>query len=207
MRTLIVGADATGKSTLARGIQRRYSDTIMGSTRSEEVLQFKRNNFTRAIDADFIDERERFFLRVERDELSRLNQLVGDVCVTISSLATRLAHNVMRQCVGAPSLSNEEVIARWLEDEAAVGVRPPDIIVLVHAPIETIRQRIVKRQEAGKQQEEFVGFNALSFLEQYQLGWLQLVDHLQKSGFACVAIDTSEKSIGEVLTEYGKLRR
>lgn len=205
MNTLVVGCDGSGKSTLLAGIHQRYGDTIRESTRSEVGLVFKRATIGRLIDDGFIDEREAFYLDIERQEREARRD-IRDIATTNATLVTRLSHDVMRRCIGVVGVDDDEIISRWLEDENDSGLARPDIVACTYASHATIRARIIERQRAGMRDERFWGFNAPFFLERYQERWQRLMPALAKSGLRYIALDTDAATPTQVMDQYAALR-
>lgn len=204
MRTLVVGCDASGKSTLMEGINARYGDQVGESSRRKDATAFKESNLGTVIDGDFIDKREAFYLALESRQM--LGGRREDIVTSNSKLVTRFAHNVMRRCICEPYVSDNEIIERWQEDERSTGVPGPDIIVYTHAPLELIRQRIIDRQKDGHKDEAFWGFNAPFFLERYQLGYKSLIVALAHAGFKCISIDTGCQTPTNAVEQYSIAR-
>lgn len=205
MKTLVVGCDASGKSTLLAGIHRRYGDAIRESTRSDVGLAFKRANIDRRIDGSFIDEREAFYLDIERQERD-IARDYPDIATTNATLITRLSHDVMRRCIGLAGYDDEDIISRWFDDEEDAGTPRPDIIAFTYAPFATICARIVERQQAGMQDERFWGFNSPFFLERYQERWRRLMPALGECGLCYVTFDTAIETPEQIMTGYATVR-
>lgn len=201
MRTLVIGCDASGKSTLLAGIHQQYGDIVRESTHSAEALAFKQANANRYIDADFIAEREAFYLQIEQQERDA-TKYTTDIATTNATLVTRVSHDVMRRCIGGEGLGDSEIIARWIEDEQGSDIAKPDIIAYTHASFETIYARIIERQNAGMREERFWGFNSPLFLEAYQERWRTLILPLAQLGFRCVSIDTDKLTRENMLESY-----
>lgn len=206
MKTLVVGCDASGKSTLLAGIHQRYGDTIRESTRSEAGLAFKRANIDRHIDGSFIAEREAFYLDIERQERD-IGRNYSDIATTNATLVTRLSHDVMRRCIGLAGYDDEEIISRWFDDEEGAGTPRPDIIACTYAPFATIRARIVERQQAGMQGERFWGFNSPFFLERYQERWRRIMPALAERGIRYATFDTVAEAPEQIIERYAAVRR
>lgn len=205
MKTLVVGCDASGKSTLLAGIHQRYGDVVRESTRSEEGLAFKRANIDRRIEGSFIDEREAFYLDIERQERD-MGRNCPDIATTNASLITRLSHDVMRRCIGLTGGDDEEIIDRWFDDEEGADTPRPDIIAFTYAPFPTIRARIIERQQAGMRDERFWGFNSPFFLERYQERWRRLMPALAERGLRYAAFDTAAEAPEQIMEQYAALR-
>ncbi|HSX17005.1 MAG TPA: hypothetical protein VLH86_02790 [Patescibacteria group bacterium] len=209
MKTLVVGCDASGKSTIARRICERYGDTPVESSRSAQAVEFKAKNERRYMSAAFIDEREAFYLQLEAQEQPRTTSLGGNVVTTNSTLVTRLSHAVMRACIGEPYLRDEEIIPLWLDDERRLGTPLPDAVILARAEPDVIRGRMLARQKSGMQGEDFWGFNSPFFLERYQQRWEGMVASLGSIGVPCLELDTSftQPDDAGLLVHYDALRQ
>lgn len=207
MRTLVVGCDASGKSTLLESIRSEYGDEVIESTATEESRRFKKASVNRLIDDEYIRERERLYLKLTEDTLKMVSQGdVKDFVGTDASIVTRLSHAAMRQCIGGPTISTESIIRAWINDESTELVAPPDIIVLTHAPLELIKGRISVRQQAGMKEEKFWGFNSPFFLNEYQKAWRETIKALAITGLTCVEFDTSVESPEHMMQVYGRKR-
>lgn len=207
MKTLVVGCDASGKSTFLDIVHTNYGDAVGESSRSDEAQTFKRANLSRRVDHEFVNQREALYLGLSHKSLLAMNDRQdSNIVTTDSGLVTRLSHNVMRQIICAPSLSNDQIIERWLGDEADADVQPPDILVLTHTEFPVIRQRIVNRQNAGDKNEKFWGFNSPFFLEAYQQRWRSMVESLGHAAFSCLSLDTGKVSPTESIKRYDEIR-
>ena len=72
MRTLVVGCDASGKSSLVEGISGRYGDIAFEATSTDESRRFKHDNLDTLIDDELVNEREDLYMRLSRTVLGRL---------------------------------------------------------------------------------------------------------------------------------------
>jgi thymidylate kinase len=136
-----------------------------------------------------------------------MNQNIGNVVTTDASLVTRLSHNAMRGIIGAKSLNDEEIINEWQNDEKLVNAASPDIIVFTYAPFTVIRNRISERQQAGRFEEKFWGFNSPYFLESYQERWHAMIQKLSDAAFTCLSIDTTKTTPTESIEKYDIIRQ
>ncbi len=191
MKTLVVGCDASGKSTLVRRLCSQGS-TPIESSRSPAALAFKAAHARQPIDAPFIDQREAFYLQLEAEEQPKTLSFTGDIVTTNATLVTRLSHAVMRTCIALPSLNNVDIISRWQNDERSFGTPLPDRIMLTRAEPDLIRERMLARQDTGAVGEDFWGFNSPFFLERYQERWEDILPNLVALGIDCSEIDTSQ---------------
>lgn len=206
MKTLVVGCDASGKSSMLEGIQDQWGDHYVESTRSEEATTFRKANHTRVIDADYIAQRENLYLGLSHQGLLQMKSVEGDYVTSDSSLVTRLSHSVMRQVISEPHLNSEQIINAWQEDEAKVGAKSPDLFVLTYADFSVIRKRMEDRQ-VNDQFEHYWGFNAPLFLEAYQERWKEMMSNLSSAAFNCISLDTSEKTKDECVAQYSAIRQ
>ncbi len=188
----VIGVDGTGKSTLIDGLAATYPHlTTVEATATEEAKRFKAAHYLTPITDDFITTREQLFLGVARrlEESFRQSAAKGEAIVTTGSkLVTSLSHAAMRQLIGAPAKSTEEVVETWAGDET---VRRPTGFVHMHAPMEVILSRIQDRLIAGDEKENRHGFNSPDYLEAYQGVWGEAVPLLAELGTRCVSVDTS----------------
>jgi GTPase SAR1 family protein len=192
MKTLVVGCDASGKSTMVRRLCSQFGSTSIESSRSPAALTFKTAHARQPIDAAFIDERETFYLQLEAEEQPKTLSLTGDIVTTNATLVTRLSHAVMRTCIGAPGLEDPAIITLWQDDERSFGTPLPDNIILTRAEPDTIRERMLARQDSGTAGEDFWGFNSPFFLERYQERWESILPNLGALGICCSEMDTSQ---------------
>jgi uncharacterized protein (UPF0297 family) len=207
MKTLVVGCDASGKTTFLDSVVEKYGDTLGEMSRSVEARTFKKNNLDRPVDADFINQREQLYLNLSHQALMNINQSVGNVITTDVSLVTRLAHNTMRDMIGVKSLDDEEIINEWQNDEKLANASSLDIIVFTHAPFTIIRNRIYQRQQAGRFEEKFWGFNSPYFLESYQERWHKIINRLSETAFTCLSVDTTKITPSESIKKYDIIRQ
>lgn len=63
VNTLVVGCDASGKSTMLNAIHDAYGDEIIEVTSTEESRKFKIDHLQTLIDANFINKRENLYLK------------------------------------------------------------------------------------------------------------------------------------------------
>lgn len=203
MRTLVVGCDASGKSTFLEAVSSRFGDSLVESTSTEESRAFKLASMDRPVDVDYINERERLYLKLTREALDGVvHRGHKDFIGTDATLVTRLSHAVMRQCISGPAVDIESIIEDWVRDEEGGPVDSPDIIVLTHAPFELIKNRIESRQQAGQSEEKFWGFNSPFFLKEYQAAWGSTIRSLARVGFSCLEFDTSVTSTDAMMRDY-----
>lgn len=206
MKTLVVGCDASGKSTLLDSVRATYGDTFAESTRSEEASRFRNANFKRVIDGEFISQRENLYLKLSQLALINERGLPGNIITSDSSLVTRLSHSTMRQVICEPYLNNSSVIKAWQEDQKRAGSETPDIFALTHADSLVITERMRKRQITDNH-EQFWGFNSPLFLEVYQERWRQVITELSNASLTCISLNTGTLSINECLEHYVDVRK
>lgn len=200
---LVVGVDASGKSTLLEGlVSLGYSQHECTGT--PEVHEFKSINLSTPLDADYIDARQRMFLQLcatSRTELDYRKNMGEWVATTDNSLVTLLSHTVMRQVVSIVSSPSQhkEVVHDWLDNEREL----PEVVGFTYASLETIRNRILIRQRQGNKSERFWGFNSLLFLGRYQDAWHETLEVIEKeSDIRCVDFDTSRLDQRAVLNKF-----
>lgn len=206
MRTLVVGCDASGKSTFLEGVHQAWGDTYGESTSSDEAREFRRANNERVIDAEYIGLRESLYLGLSHQALLAMKHQDGHVVTSDSSLVTRVSHSVMRQIISEPHANNEEIIAKWQADEAKANIDTAGVIVHTHAPFPVIRERIIARQESGDKLEHFWGFNAPFFLEAYQNRWKTVIRDLAERSYICLDVNTYTTSSEDSLEKYANAR-
>lgn len=207
MRTLVVGCDASGKSSLIDAISHRFGDVAFESTSTDESRNFKRHNLTSPINSELIDQREEMYMKLSRNVLRRLSSgEKEDYLGTDSTLVTRLSHNVMRRCIGDNAFDYSSIVQQWLADEAEFNLTPPSIVVMTYAPFELILSRIQARLNRGDKDEKFWGFNSPFFLKNYQEAWLETRKYISLVGIRCVSFDTSIVSVDDSLQAYTLIR-
>ena len=209
MRTLVVGCDASGKTTMLHEISERYGDIQIESTRSPRAIAFKHASFGRTVDASFVDERESLYLSLGEEVMRQTNQANLASKNTVSSdatLVTRLSHGIMRTLIQDSSFSNDAIVGKWREDEEKYGISIPDVVILTSPPFEIIKERMIQRQKSGQKHEEFKGFNSLHFLEAYYNGWLSVFSTISEMVHSSVIIDTSLITPQESLEVYAQYR-
>lgn len=210
MKTLVVGCDASGKSTFIEGINGRHGDVFAESTQTARAQEFKRKYFGHPVDAEFIDARESMYLDLSGSSMKRVMELEGsglDTITSDSSLVTRLSHAVMREVRLGVVVSDEEVISKWANNDVADPKEIPDIAVLTSPPFSVIVERMRARQAAGDRMESFVGFNSLDFLEAYHDRWEAFFPRLVDSVPLLISVDTSQVSVGESIDVYSQMRQ
>lgn len=205
MKTLVVGCDASGKSTILDGIQKEWGDSLGESTSSAEATIFREANYSRTIDAEYIDQREALYLKLSHQALLVTNS-IPNVVTSDSSLVTRVSHSVMRSVITEPFADNGSVVSAWQNDERSIDANPVDIFVLTHADTSVIRDRMIQRQQAGDKFEHFWGFNSQVFLEAYQQRWKSIIHDLARTSYSCILLDTGTTSPEECINRYGALR-
>lgn len=194
---------------MLEAVRGRFGDTVGESSTSEKARDFKRRNFGREIDAEFIDEREALYLELSSVALARMDVLQNlgkDVITSDSSLVTRLSHNVMREVRLGKPLDVDKVVSDWRTDESVVGAAPPDMLVLACPPFSVVQERIEARQRAGDKLESFVGFNSLDFLHAYRDGWRRVLPTLLDHIPVALEIDSSVTSVTESVEMYSEAR-
>lgn len=206
MRTLVIGCDASGKSTFLNLAKEAYGDQLIESTSTPESRAFKRASVEKAIDQEYIDQREALYLKLSRDVLSKAVAAGMDYTSTDATLVTRVSHDVMRRAINLPGKNNDDIIRAWQDDEQEIGASTPDIIAFTHAPFEVIRNRIIDRQQAGQTEEKFWGFNSPFFLQAYQERWHDVISDIGKLGFRCIKMDSSQMTPEDQLTLYADAR-
>jgi thymidylate kinase len=208
MKTLVVGCDASGKSTLINAISRTYGDTFTESTQSKEAREFKLKYHNTPLSTRIIDEREQMYLKLSalshKAEL-QIRESGSNIVTSDCSLVTRLSHGVMREVMFGKKISDDEIIGRWCDDEAVISM-PPDLGVLASPPFRTILDRIRARQSAGDQLESFRGFNSVEFLDAYNRRWKSVFPELVSIIPATMIIDTSVYSPEEAVGQYDEIR-
>jgi thymidylate kinase len=189
---LVVGIDGSGKSTLLAGLNQRDGAEIKEVTSSPEARSFKRSAIERYVDSAFVSERQMIFLKLNRVFDSQVSAILDSgvrVVTTGSSLVTLVSHSLMTEIVTGTTGRVDGSVRRWIDDSESLK---PDQIILVHAPDEVIRSRIIVRQDESQSDERFWGFNAPYFLSRYQESWHGLMGMLiNEGGIDCVSLDSS----------------
>ena len=207
MRTLVLGCDASGKSTLLNSIQKNYGDHLVESTSTPESRAFKLASLDTPVDEEYIGRRETLYLKLSRDILSRASSSGVSYVSTDATLVTRVSHDVMRRAISLPGRNNIDLVRAWQSDEQELSIGAPDIIAFMHAPFGVIKQRISARQQNGQPEEKFWGFNSPFFLEAYQERWLDMTADLGRLGFRCLTLDSSLVSPEDQLAAYDEVRQ
>lgn len=210
MKTLVVGCDASGKSTFIEGVHKHHGDVFAESTQTTRAQDFKRKYFGHPIDAEFVDAREAMYLDLSGSSMRRVMELERSGLCTVtsdSSLVTRLSHAVMREVKLGVVVSDEEIISKWVSNDVADPKEIPDIAVLTSPPFSVIVERMRSRQAGGDRMESFVGFNSLDFLEAYHDRWETLFPRLVDSVPLLISVDTSQVSVGESIDVYSQMRQ
>lgn len=176
--TLVLGTDGSGKSTFLHGLQDGLGYGVLEPTSSDEARTFKHANIDVPVNDAFVDDREGIFLRLNQSfdaQIAAMQESVPRIATTGNSLVTLVSHGVMRNLINARNRRPiDDIVTEW----AATDSLKPANVVLVHAPQATIQQRIVARQEDGKTDERFWGFNAPYFLAGYQDGLHEAINTL-----------------------------
>jgi len=196
---LVLGIDGSGKSTMLTKLQSQLGYRVMEATSTPEAKQFKQKHAGRPIDTDFVLRRRQLFHDINSKLECTISPQLEESSVATSGLrlVTDVSHNAMLRIVGGERLSTEQVVTDWAES----GTVKPDKVILLHAPLNVIRNRIAERQKAGITGEEMTGFNSPFFLGQYQDALYEAVDAL--SGHTPgLKIDTSLHTAAELVDLY-----
>lgn len=203
MKTLVLGCDASGKSSFLSGVSNKFDIQAIEATSSPEAKAFKLDTLDTPIYERLIEQRENTYLRLSEFAIS--SEARGcDIITTSSTLVTRISHNVMRSVIGLTSLPNKTIINKWIDKEEIFSL--PDALVLVHAPIDVIVSRISNRQKSGNKSEKFWGFNSIMFLSQYQECLKDIAELIP--GFLAIptlTIDTSRVSPNESIDKFSDI--
>lgn len=196
---LVAGIDGSGKSTLLDDLKKSWDAIVMEPTSTDKARAFRSKTAQEPVTEALVDEREAIFLDLNLDFSNVINGKLTQgerVATTGNHLVTRLSHAVMRHIALVPC-QPMDAVRDWAESD----VLKPEAIVLTHAPFETIRDRIVARQQRGDNLESFWAFNSLFFLEQYQAAWLEALDVVSReTDITCCTVDTSTVPIGATVT-------
>ncbi len=205
--SLVLGVDGSGKSTFLNGLNEHFGVTVLELTITPEAKAFKAAHIETPVDGPFIDQRERIFLELNRQFDQRVNTELRtghNVAATSNGLVTLVSHGLMRVIVGERNpVEISDAVGRWAESDAL----KPGRIALVYAPIEVIRERIRKRQQAGDETECFWGFNSPYFLSRYQDAWHEVLGILgRETLIQCVALDSSQLTPDQMISAYGSIQ-
>lgn len=202
---LVAGVDGSGKSTFLEQLATSQGYSVLEPTSTDEARRFKAETLDTLVDGDLITTREAMYLRLNdmfSDTIRAELELTNRVATTGGHIVTQLSHAVMRALVeNTPETTSfiDNMVDAWLED----GLRVPDALVVVHAPIEVILGRIGVRQDNGDSTEKFWGFNSPFFLHHYQESWLKLVEAVQSGNrIPCVTLDSDELRPESMMESY-----
>jgi thymidylate kinase len=199
--TLVTGIDGSGKSTFMDNMATEFGLTVLEPTASAEAKLFKLENIDTPLSDELVDKREAIFTGLNAIFDEKIVQLLdsSDIMTSGSLLVTKLSHAVMRRVVGDKDFNVNKVVDEWVGNATLI----PNKVVFLHAPTQTIRERIVSRQQKGHIEERFWGFNSPFFLTQYQDALLLASSRLTTTTDLDIhVLDTSLHSPKELLLDY-----
>ncbi len=195
---LALGVDASGKSTFLRGVQERLGYLAIEPTATDKAKRFKAVYAGQPIDMPLVRRRYALFREINFSLGLRINEELESNNVATSGLrlVTDISHGVMAKIVGQRELSIPRIVEEW----QATDIIIPDTVVFVHAPIDVIHDRILRRQRRGQIGEQLAGFNSLHFLRHYQDALYTAYDWLH--GVRKFETDTSMHQASELVDRY-----
>lgn len=199
--TLVLGADAVGKSTFLSNLDAQLGYETFEPTSSDEIRAFKKANLDTVIDANYINERRNLFLGLSLDsDVDIQNKGNEKSATTSSTLITVASHDLMEVIIGArPKIDRPSIIDRW----KLMSLFIPENIVFIHADENEIRSRIENRQKAGHVAERFWGFNSPFYLSQYQKLLRRIFEDIQNEGEVnCISLNSSNLDPNEMIELY-----
>ena len=196
---LVIGIDASGKSTFMHGLESNLGYTVLEPTASAEAKAFKSEHLGKPLTDELVLERQSLFTRLNTqfDAHITAQQEHSNVATSGSRLVTNISHAVMRSIIGDRPVPVAAIVSDWNESQT---VRP-DSVVFMHAPMDTIKARILERQERGVSGEQLLGFNSLHFLTRYQDALMQTYDALD-SDLTTLEFDSSRTSIDTAIQTF-----
>ena len=196
---LVAGIDGGGKTTLMDGLQRTLGYMVLEPTRSAEAKEFKSQHTGLPLDINFVLQRRELFRRINRSFDQQIAEELQKSSVATSGLRliTDISHAVMGKIVGNEDFSTAKII----EDCKRSSSLMPSTVAFVHAPIDIIRQRILRRQARGVSGEDLTGFNSLFFLGHFQEALQEMSEKLADD-CRVVSIDTSIHTQAETLAIF-----
>lgn len=185
---LVIGVDAAGKSTFLHGLRDTLNYTVLEPTGSREAQEFRIAHRTDQLTPALVRVRHQLFgtLNALLDQKTEEKLRDNSVATSGSRLVTNVSHMTMQRLIGGDAVPNDVVVEQW---QRGVSIKPSRIVFL-HAPIETIEERLEARQRAGIKNELLHGFNSLSFLEHYQEALADTFEHLSPY-YSTLSIDSS----------------
>jgi hypothetical protein len=197
--TLVLGVDASGKSTFLHGVQDTLGYHVLEPTSTVEARSFKSVYGDRPLSPTIVDKRQQLFrsLNDAFDHTIALERVDNNVATTGSRLVTDISHAVMRRIMIDEPVSVTQIIDQWHDSTSSI----PDHIVLMHAPMDTIKQRIIDRQLAGVMGEKLLGFNSLYFLDHYQDTLQDTLNELSYD-YSTVQFDSSVLPPQQIIDAY-----
>ena len=168
-------------------------------TSSPEAKAFKQRHAGLPITLDLIDRRESLFLNVNNRFDAEIDPALqeNNVATTSSHLVTRLSHAVMRTIVNSSELAIPQIVEEWGSSARLL----PRTVVLTHAPMDVIEERILERQSAGMAGEALTGFNSLYFLAHYQDA-LREAHSLLPSDISVFSYDSTKVTASEAAARF-----
>lgn len=204
---LVVGIDASGKSTFTDGLALRFGYTVLEPTSTPEARDFKAQTIDTPITMPLVAQREAIYAGLNDgfgQAISRILANGSPVASTGNLLVTKLSHAVMKQVVSEHAKPSDHL--RPVYDWVAEPYNHPDRFCFTHAPFKAIRQRISERQQAGDALERFWGFNSIYFLGRYQDAWHEAIEIIgNETDIGCLSMDTSQLTPEEMLARFNSL--
>ena len=196
---LAMGIDGAGKSTLMKGLQQTLGYVAIEPTRSVEAQEFKLRHAGLPLDLDFVRQHRELFRQINKQYDQQIEEvlLTSNVATSGLRLITDISHAVMGKIIGNEDFSTTKIF----EDYWREGSLMPNTVAFVHAPIEIIRERILRRQARGVSGEDLSGFNSLFFLGHYQEALHEVSEKLADE-CRVVSIDTSINTRSETLAKF-----
>jgi len=200
---LVGGVDGVGKSTLIKHLESTEGLNLVGSepTSTPESQVFKINNLDTVVSTEFVHEREGFYLDLQSLTDQDIDEKMSkgfNVVTSGNCLTTYISHTAMRGVLGM-EYSPDDILSRYNSGEHLT----PDSLIVLHAPLSVMRDRIGDRLAAGDKSEKPWGFNSPFFLERYQEAWMAVADVLRTDlDWPVLSYDTSTTRPNEIVIDY-----
>lgn len=199
-RTLVVGVDASGKSTFLKLLSDYGGFHTIEPTATPEVRAFKQETLNTPVTLELINRREALFIELNKMFAEHVvTSGLDHYATTGSALVTLISHSLMRKVFGHDHLTGATLLDAW----GATDDITPSEIIMIHAPGDVILSRIKARQEAGAIIEQFWGFNSPHFLIHYQAEMKSFLPGISEAlQIPYLALDSSALSPAEMLERY-----
>ena len=176
---LVLGIDASGKTTFLHNLPSSLGFTIFEPAESKTAQKFREDTFRLDITPELIEKRRNMFLELnieyEKNILSDIN-FGKRVATSGGSLVTNISHDVMFNYVNGTPQDVDVAVKNWLNDKT---LAKPGTVIFLHADESIIKERNDIRA-AQDILETQIGFYSPESLSLYQKAWSDVVKILRR---------------------------